>query len=128
MGTFIAKSVIVSLALTIGASAWAGDAWVVDTQEDLTGATATQSNIDFKDGVANPTDESASFSSQVKRFDSNRKAASITFDQSPIDVNKRAWDSAWYRKSNPVTCALVDRQDEKDEKKSSPSESMKSST
>lgn len=73
--------------LTVGSIAWAGNAWIVDSQEDWTAATSKKSSLEIKGGIANPTDKTASFSSKLKRFDKKRKATSIVLQQSPIWQN-----------------------------------------
>ncbi len=78
---------VAALTLVSASMTWASDAWVVDSQDDWTGAKAKQSNLQVKDGVAIATGKTASFASKVKRFDRKRKATSITFDQSPIWQN-----------------------------------------
>ncbi len=83
------KTYLISAAMTlaVSGSAWAGDTWVIDSQEDWKDATAKQTNVELKDGVASPTASTASFASKVSRFDGKRRATSIVFDQSPIWQN-----------------------------------------
>lgn len=75
------------LLFAIAPSTHAEDVWLIDTQADWTSATAKQSNLDFQDGVAVPSDRVATFASKVRRFDKKRKAASIVFEQSPVWQN-----------------------------------------
>jgi hypothetical protein len=71
----------------VPASAWARDAWVIDTQDEWTAAAADKTGIEITDGVMAPTGETATFTSNVKRFDKKRKATSIVLDHSPIWQN-----------------------------------------
>lgn len=77
----------IATALSIAATLQAGETWVVDSQADWVGTTAAQSNLEFGDGVAIPSADSATFASKVQRFDTKRKATSIVLDQSPIWQN-----------------------------------------
>jgi len=72
--------------LAIGSAVGAQD-WSIDTQEQWAAATARQDGLEIKDGVATPTGKTATFTSNVKRFDSKRSAKAIVFDQSPIWQN-----------------------------------------
>jgi hypothetical protein len=81
------RILFVVITLAIGTSALADDAWVIDSQDDWVAATAKQSNLEVKEGVAVPSDKVATFASKVQRFDKQRKASSIVLDQSPIWQN-----------------------------------------
>lgn len=60
-----------------------GAAWTIASQEEWVANMTSQSNIEFKDGKAIPTDSMATFQSQLKRFKKKRSAIAITFSQSP---------------------------------------------
>ena len=65
----------------------AQQAWVVDSQQQWQKSTSDQENIELKDGVAVPTQKSATLKSTVKKFSEKRAAKSITLQQSPIWQN-----------------------------------------
>ncbi|MDP6723468.1 MAG: hypothetical protein QGF59_32690, partial [Pirellulaceae bacterium] len=79
--------IVIAAAMLVIESSWAGDPWVIDSQDDWTVATAKQSNLKIKDGLVIPSDKVATFTSKVQRFDQKRRAASIVLDQSPIWQN-----------------------------------------
>ena len=64
-----------------------GDAWIVDSAADWADATAASSNLVFSNGFAEPTNTTATFTSQLKTFSRIRKPRAITFQQSA------AWDN-----------------------------------
>lgn len=82
--TYFIVSTLLSLMVVSTAIA---DDWVIDTQDDWTAATADQSKIEIKDGLAIPTGKTGTFKSKVRRFDKKRKAKSIVLDQSPVWQN-----------------------------------------
>jgi hypothetical protein len=57
--------------------------WTVDSVEEWTAACAKVSNLKLAEGLATPTGKTAVFSSKIKTYDSPRKAATLTFQQSP---------------------------------------------
>ena len=59
-------------------------AWLIDSQEEWMEAVAAKSNLDFKDGMAEPNAKSATLKSKMKRFSEKRSASSITVSQSPV--------------------------------------------
>lgn len=65
----------------------ADEAWEIDTPEQWKANAAEMSNLELDAGMATPTSETASFRSVLRRFDTKRSAASITFDQSPVWQN-----------------------------------------
>ena len=60
------------------------EAWTIDSQEEWQQAVADKSNLEFKDGMAEPSAKSATFKSKMKSFDEKRSASSITISQSPV--------------------------------------------
>lgn len=81
------KCWMVVAVVSLGGSLTLAENWTVDTQADWTAAALKQSDLQIQDGVAAPTGKTASFTSQVKRFQTKRAGASITFEQSPIWQN-----------------------------------------
>ncbi|WP_315853505.1 right-handed parallel beta-helix repeat-containing protein [Neorhodopirellula pilleata] len=65
-------------------AAFNGQTWIIDSQEDWQAATADQSNLDFKDGLATPTATEATFCSVLITSDKKRSAKSLTIAQSPV--------------------------------------------
>ncbi|MGJ8654560.1 MAG: hypothetical protein ACSHX8_14965 [Opitutaceae bacterium] len=63
------------------------EAWTVDSQADWMSNQAEQTNLEFKDGMATPTGQSATFKSTLKSFKEKRSAQSITITQSPVWQN-----------------------------------------
>ncbi|MFT7631780.1 MAG: hypothetical protein ACI87E_002820 [Mariniblastus sp.] len=62
-------------------------AWVIDSQSAWEASTNTKSNLEFKTGMALPTEKNATFQSTMKTFDKKRSASSIVFEQSAIWQN-----------------------------------------
>ena len=73
--------------MAIAAPALAGDAWVIDTQEEWSAAAADTTGLEIKDGIVAPTGKQATFTSKVHRLDQKRQAKSIVLEQSPIWQN-----------------------------------------
>ena len=71
----------------VSTPAFAGDAWVIATQDDWLAATARKSGLEVNGGMATPSGRVATFASRVRRFDQKRRAASIVLEQSPIWQN-----------------------------------------
>lgn len=67
---------------TFSAVVFADVEWTIDSQAEWRAATAEQTNLTFKDGLASPTGKEASFRSTLKTFDQKRSAAVITVEQS----------------------------------------------
>ena len=80
------STLLLSIILTSHAAADT-QSWVIDTQEDWQQHTAAQTNLEVKDGLANPTARDSTFRSKLKTFDRKRSAQSIMFEQSPIWQN-----------------------------------------
>lgn len=72
------------MALACSASA---EPWSIDSQEQWTQATQASKGLSIEDGLAMPSEKTATFASTVQRFDKKRKAKSLTIDQSPIWQN-----------------------------------------
>jgi hypothetical protein len=68
-------------------AASAGEAWTIDSQEDWQAITASQSNLEIKDGMATPTAETATFQSKLKTFETKQSAKSLVISQSSIWEN-----------------------------------------
>ena len=58
------------------------DSWSIDSAEDWKQNTSTSEGLEFKDGMATPTKDVATFKSVLKRFEKKRSAKSIRFEQS----------------------------------------------
>ena len=68
-----------------------GNIWKTDSQSDWEQNSKTQTGLEIKDGMASPTQKTATFHSVLKRFDTKRKPKSIAIAQSPIWEN---WEPA----------------------------------
>lgn len=75
------------IGFALNAFAYADSPWVIDSQEEWRASSANESNLEFKEGIASPTAESATFRSVVKTFDEKQSAESIVFDQAPVWQN-----------------------------------------
>lgn len=77
------------LVLAISATAFSlsADEWVIDSQEEWTGAIAQQDGLVIAEGVAGPSGKTATFQSKVKQFEKKRSLQSVTFEQSPVWQN-----------------------------------------
>jgi len=62
-------------------------AWVIDSQQEWKQQSEAQTNLDFKEGFAEPNAKVSTFRSTIKKFPDKRSASSITFDQSAIWQN-----------------------------------------
>ncbi|MEM9346761.1 MAG: hypothetical protein AAGB26_09115 [Planctomycetota bacterium] len=80
-------NLLTGLALIAIGNVAAADAVVFDSQDQWTKATSSSDGLSVEDGMAMPTDKTATFTSKVQRFDSKRKAKSLTIAQSPIWQN-----------------------------------------
>lgn len=65
----------------------AREAWVVDSQDDWMHAVGAAKGLVLEDGLAMPAEKRGVLTSRTKRYDKQRKARSMTFDQSPIWQN-----------------------------------------
>lgn len=65
----------------------AAEPWVIDSQEQWAETTAASEGLSIKEGLAEPTGKTATFTSKVQRFDKKRKAKALTIGQSPIWQN-----------------------------------------
>ena len=66
-------------------NSWAAESentWAIETTEQWKQASAKSENLSFKDGVAEPTAETATYSSVVHRFKAKRKPDKLTIGQS----------------------------------------------
>lgn len=78
---------LTGLAFTSSMNVLADDDVVIDTQEQWTQAAASSEGLSIADGLAMPEGKAATFTSKLQRFDSKRKAKSLTIAQSPIWQN-----------------------------------------
>ncbi len=78
------------------------DSWVVDGQEAWLEARDTAENLEIKDGLVEPTQDTSQFTSIIKRYKKKHKPAAISFKQSPVWENweavpnvgpKHTWDA-----------------------------------
>ena len=65
----------------------AQDKWTIKTQAEWEQNIASKNQLELKDGMVWPTAKTATFQSQLKRFDNKRSAQSITFEQSTVWEN-----------------------------------------
>ncbi|SMP66541.1 hypothetical protein SAMN06265222_11012 [Neorhodopirellula lusitana] len=65
----------------------AEDAWTVDSQTEWQDAIAESSNLEFADGMAAPTESTATLQSKLKSFAEKRSASSLTVSQSAVWEN-----------------------------------------
>ena len=79
----IAATIVAAL-LTTAASA---DNWVIDSHDEWTAAADYQVHLEIKDGLASPTDRTATFVSKVHKLKVKQKPKSILLEQSPIWQN-----------------------------------------
>lgn len=89
---FLSRSLpIAALALTaslsVAGATRANDSWVIESQTDWTDQIADSSGLDVSEGIAAPTDKTATLLSKTKTFDQKRSLKSLTVDQSPIWQN-----------------------------------------
>ena len=61
--------------------------WVIDSQADWQKQAAAHTNLNFDEGLADPTARESTFRSRIKVFDTKRSARSIVFEQSAIWQN-----------------------------------------
>ncbi|MGJ8654556.1 MAG: hypothetical protein ACSHX8_14945 [Opitutaceae bacterium] len=61
-----------------------GETWTVASQAEWNNSLAEQTGVEITDGLASPTEKTATLSSVMKQFDEKRSAQSITIDQSPV--------------------------------------------
>ena len=65
----------------------ADDEWKIDSQAEWKANTDSATGLKIADGMAEPTEKTATFKSVLKRFDTPRQAGSISIGQSPV------WDN-----------------------------------
>lgn len=85
MKTIVTTTAICLTLLTSFATAQ--ETWTVDSHAQWKNAAESSARLEFKDGMATPTDSQARFKSKLKTFDQKRSAKSITVSQSPIWLN-----------------------------------------
>lgn len=61
--------------------------WTIDSDADWKSNTSEATGLEFKKGAAEPTEETATFKSTIKRFDTQTQAGSISIRQSPVWEN-----------------------------------------
>jgi len=72
---------------TVSTSTLAAGAWVIDTQAEWNAATEKTSDLAIKDGLIKPHDQTATFTSKIRRFDQKQRARSIILEPSPVWQN-----------------------------------------
>lgn len=77
---------IISMTM-LAAAVFAAETWTIDSQKDWQANAASKSNLEIKDGMATPTQKSATYQSKLKVFKSKRSVASLTIAQSAIWEN-----------------------------------------
>lgn len=60
------------------------DEWKIDTTDEWKAAATENQHLEFKDGMATPTAETATFTSVVKTFKEKRSFRKLTLTQSPV--------------------------------------------
>ena len=73
--------------LLVATTVVAQDTWTIKTQAEWEQNIASKKQLELKDGMVSPTAKTATFQSQLKRFDDKRLAQSITFEQSTVWEN-----------------------------------------
>lgn len=91
--------IILPFLVLINSTAFSDQTWTVDTQSEWEQNTASQNQLELKDGMALPTAKTATFQSKLKSFSKPRSAASITVEQSPLWLN-------WEPTSNIGTASM----------------------
>lgn len=84
-------NILALLVTTFFASA--ESSWVIESQTDWEESTASRSHLDIKEGMASPTEKTASFKSKLKRFEKKQSAQSIVLTQSPVWENWEPTDN-----------------------------------
>ena len=79
-------SLLFTVSLLFSTSVLAQTTWTVDSQEDWQ-SVASQKGVEFTDGFAIPSGETATLTSSLKRFATKQSAKSIVVDQSPQWLN-----------------------------------------
>ncbi len=74
----------VSNTLTFQCTSDFGESWIVDEAAEWAAAAATVSNLTLSGGFAEPTTNTAHFTSIVKTFPVKKKARNLLFQQSPV--------------------------------------------
>lgn len=67
-----------------------GKEWIIETQADWESNAATKSGMEFQDGMAVPSERSATFVSKIKSFDQKQTPRSLVVSQSPVWDNWQA--------------------------------------
>ena len=62
-------------------------AWTIDSQEQWSQSTESQTGLEFKNGMARPAQKQATFRSKIKSFESKCSASSVVISQSPEWLN-----------------------------------------
>jgi hypothetical protein len=87
------KPTTLAIALTVLGSLFchaaspSGKEWIIDTQADWESNTESKSGMEFRDGMAVPSERSATFVSKIKSFDQKQTPRSLVVSQSPV------WDN-----------------------------------
>ena len=63
------------------------DDWTIDSDADWKSNKSEATGLEFKKGMAEPTEKTATFKSAIKRFDVPTQASSISIGQSPVWEN-----------------------------------------
>ena len=67
-----------------------GPEWIIETQSDWESNAASKSGLEFQDGMAVPSEPSATFISKIKSFDQKHTPRSLVVSQSPVWDNWQA--------------------------------------
>ena len=73
--------------LMLATTVVAQDTWTIKTQAEWEQNIVSKNQLELTDGMVSPTAKTATFQSQLKRFDNKRSAQSITFEQSTVWEN-----------------------------------------
>ncbi|MEY4243546.1 MAG: hypothetical protein RLZZ245_1131, partial [Verrucomicrobiota bacterium] len=67
-----------------------GKEWIIETQADWESNAASKFGMEFQDGMAVPSERSATFVSKIKSFDQKQTPRSLVVSQSPVWDNWQA--------------------------------------
>jgi hypothetical protein len=90
--TIAVAAVVLDLAADIGkgADTTAVNEWMIDDQADWESNTESQSGFEFKEGMAVPSELSATIRTKIKSFSQKRSPRSLVVSQSPVWDNWQA--------------------------------------
>ena len=78
--SFIKKALPLIALLLLATTGVAQDTWTIKTQSEWEKNIASKKQLELKDGMVSSTAKTATFQSQLKRFENKRTAQSITLN------------------------------------------------